>query len=175
MRKKGKLVVLDFDDTLFFTQGSVTKATKELLNRTDLSKAQVRKLPKKTKSAVYELAYSKYKHHSKPNMKLVKFLEKSRKDWKIIVLTARGRTLHADTLSLIKKHKIRISGFYSRADIAGADEVWKLGRVKAYAKRYTEVELYEDKRENIEYIKQRIGSYNIKFYLVTKRAIRRYL
>lgn len=172
MREKGKLVVLDFDDTLFFTHGSIKKATKELFNRTDLSKAKVRKLPKKTKSQIYELAYSKYKHYSKPNLMLLKRLEKYEKGFKIVVLTARGKSLHTHTLALIKKHKIKIHGFYSRPNVQGEDEVWKLAQLRKYCKDYSETHIYEDKKDNIAYIKKHMKGYNIKFYLVTKKSIR---
>lgn len=174
MDRKGKLIVLDFDDTLFFTHGAIKGATKELFNRSDMGKEAVRKLPIKTKTRIYELAYSKYKHESRPNLQLLSHLKTSKKGYKIIVLTARSRKLNRHTTSLIKKHKIKISGFYSRADITEKDEEWKLKRLKQYAKKYALVEFYEDKKENIDYIKERMNADNVKFYLVKNTHIEFY-
>jgi len=172
MNIKKKLIILDFDDTLFFTHGAVRKAAEELLGNKNLSKKQVRKLPTPTKTRVYSLAYSKYKHESKPNNLLLEHLRKSRKGYDIIVLTARLKSQHNNTLSLIEKHNIKIQGIQTRQDLAVQDEEWKLQKIKYYLKKYPRLELYEDKRENIVYIKNKVNSENIRYYLVTKNNIK---
>lgn len=173
MPKKTGLIVLDFDDTLFFVQRSIKIATKKLLNRTDLNKEDIRRLPKKIKGRLYELAYSKYKNYSKPNLLLIKRLEKLRKDNKIIVLTARGNNLSKDTFQLIRKHSILIDRVYHRKDVNSEDELWKMKRLKNYSKFYRHVSLYEDKMENINFIRKALGSKKISYYYVTKKSIKK--
>ncbi len=172
MNKRGKLILLDFDDTLFFTHGAVRKAAEELLGRRNLSKRQIRKLPRPVKSKVYALAFSKYKHESKPNGLLLNRLRRSRKGYDVIVLTARLKNRHGDTLDLIKKHGVRIRGIDARRDLALPDEEWKLRKIKHYLKKYRALEFYEDKKDNIDYIRSRIGAGNICYYLVTKNSIK---
>jgi hypothetical protein len=168
----GKLIVLDFDETLFFTSGSLKRATMEIMGRSDLSKYQIRKLPREVKGPIYELAYSKYKQHSRPNEQLISHLNNSRKGYRIMVLSARGRNLRGHTLSLIKKHAIRIDGSSFRKDVASEDEEWKLQMLKRLAGRYALIELYEDKKDNIDYIKRHLNSKRIRFYLVKRGSIR---
>jgi len=171
--KKSGLVVLDFDDTLFFTQQSLKLATKQLLKRTDLNKAAIRKMPNALKGRIYTLAYSKYKDYSKPNLALIKRLERLRKENAIIVLTARGPKLISHTRYLIDKHSIDLDGIYHRKNVNGMDEAWKMGQLKKYSKRYKTISLYEDKMENIAFIRAGLSSKKISYYLVTKSRIRK--
>lgn len=173
MDKKSGLVVLDFDDTLFFTRQSLKFATKQLLKRTDLDKAAIRKMPNKVKGKIYTLAYSKYKDYSKPNLALIKRLEELRRENNIIVLTARGPKLIRHTSYLINKHSIVLDGVYHRKNVNGMDEAWKMGQLKKYLKSYKHISLYEDKAENIEFIRRALGSKKISYYLVTKARIRK--
>lgn len=169
-----RLVVLDFDETLFFTSVAIKRATKRLLGRKDLSITEIRKLPRDLKIKIYRLAYSRYRDHSIPNTKLLAHLSKYQKDYRRVILTARGEDLRNHTISLVKKHKIKIDGYHFRKDLSHKDEDWKLQKLKKFVKRYPIVELYEDKKENIDYIKNNINAQNIKYYLVTKRGARPY-
>ena len=55
----GRAIVVDFDDTLFFTQKSKEAASMEVLGK-KLSKQEIRALePKELKSQIYELGATK--------------------------------------------------------------------------------------------------------------------
>ncbi|MDE1805096.1 MAG: hypothetical protein KGH59_04945, partial [Candidatus Micrarchaeota archaeon] len=60
-----ELILVDFDNTLFFTDKTAILASKELLGL-KLTGTMVRMLPREIKSKVYELGYSKYRDHSVP-------------------------------------------------------------------------------------------------------------
>jgi len=173
MDRKTGLVALDFDGTLFFTQGSLDVAVKKLLNRTGMTRDEIRKLPKKVKGKIYDLGYSRYRSRGVPNKLLIKRIERLRKNNKIIVLTARSKKLRGHAEWLIKKHGITVDGVYHRENVNGMDEEWKLNMMKRFSKDYTAISLYEDKLENIEYIRKRLRFKNASYYLVTKRSIRK--
>ncbi|MDG7045516.1 MAG: hypothetical protein JRN32_01705 [Nitrososphaerota archaeon] len=75
MDNKGqRLMVVDFDNTLFFTDVCIKKASKEIVGRA-LGAKQVRKLDKKEKRLILNAAFSKYWKDSIPNRKMLKLLK----------------------------------------------------------------------------------------------------
>jgi hypothetical protein len=138
-----------------------------------LNKEAIRRLPKPMKGQIYKLAYSKYKNYSKPNILLIKRIEKLRKKNKIFVITARGNDLAKSTLELIKSHSIPMDEIYHRKNINGKDEVWKTGLLKDYSRLYNHISLYEDKMENIDFIRKRLCLKKISYYLVSKNRIKK--
>jgi len=168
-----RLVVLDFDGTLFFTDVPVSMAAKELLGK-PMAVSSVRKLSKSVKGKVYDLAFSKYTSKSRPNLLLINKIARQGPDHRIIVLTKRGDRRKPQTWDLIKANGIKfVEGIYSTDNFDIGDEQWKLQKMRAYLKKYQRISLYEDKKENIDYIKARLSSPKVSYYLVSRRQIKR--
>lgn len=166
-----KLIILDFDETLFFTFRAIQKAANEIIGMNNVSKEEIRRLPIKDKSKIYDLAYSKYVIDSEPNLKLIKYLETLDSNSKIIVLSAAGIILKSRALELIKKYKIKLDDVIFREDVSEADELWKLREIKKLSEGYGHVDIFEDKIDNIEYIRKNVPAGTFTFYLVTKDKI----
>lgn len=150
-----KIIVVDFDDTLFFTNECSRAACMEVLGK-PLPKALVRKLkPRSLKHKVYDLAVSKYGHLARPNTKLIRILSKSdRAD--VVVLTARLARARRHTMMLLNKHGVRYSRVIFRPNrlVDSKDEEWKLGKLNGFARKYKEIDVYEDKIDNINCFKR---------------------
>lgn len=174
MAEKGRLVLLDFDGTLFFTDKSVSMASKDILGKA-LPKNKIRELPRRVKSRVYELGFSKYRDMGVPNGKLIDFIKQKRRNANIMVLTARFDGSKRDIIYLLKKGGVPDAKLVCRrrAEMHMHDEDWKASMVKSLAKGYKHVELFEDKLENIRHIKSDTGADNIDFFLVRRNFIRR--
>ncbi len=175
MRRNRKLIVVDFDNTLFFTNRASFLASKELLSR-GLTHAGIHRLPEGIRRRIYHLAATKYGRHSILNKALRRRLARAR-DAEIMILTARHNSSDAHTKMLLVKHGLNISKFRSRSEseMNIDDGQWK-GRVIArIAAGYQEVEVYEDKRGNIGYMRDAIGGRGVRatFYIVTPRSIRK--
>lgn len=168
-----KAIVSDFDNTLFFTDRCTYFASKEMFGK-PMGKKELRALPKEVKIKTYYLAYSKYDKYAKPNVRMKSILSKGNKMDKII-LTARFKDLKARTLKLLKKNGINFDKVifrqlkYKRMP----DEEWKRMSIKELSKEYDQINFYEDKSDNIEYISDRIVSKNINYFLVGKGSIRK--
>ena len=168
-----KLIVVDFDNTLFFTDGAAILAYEEL-HGSKIEGKQLRKLPKPVKVNVYKLGYSKYRDFSVPNNKLIKRLAMD-SDAKVVILTARINDSHPHVKYLLKKHNVPISRIIYRLkkDLKMGDEQWKLGKLVPMMKRYEKVEIFEDKLDNIMHFKQNIASKNASFFLVREGSIKK--
>ncbi len=150
---KKKVIIVDFDDTLFFTERCTSAGSKEVVGRA-MSKAAIRKLEPGIKGRVYDLSSSKYSHLSRPNRKLIRILSRS-KDSDIVVLTARTERSRRPTVALLKKHKVPFDRAIFRENRLAdtSDEIWKIGKINRFAGRYREIDFYEDKPENIAHFK----------------------
>ncbi len=173
MKRKDELIVVDFDGTLFFTEKCMRLAAKDVLHK-DMTYKQIRALPVKIKSGVYDVAFTKYNHHSILNTKLHRILESSKKSEKMI-LTARKNNTDTHIKGLLKKHKVKVDRLLSRKpqEMHLDDEVWKADILSNIVGKYKRIELYEDKMENIEHIRKHLNPKNMAFYIVTSRSIRR--
>ncbi len=175
MRETRKLIVVDFDNTLFFTNRTSFLASKELFN-IGLTHADIRKLPEDVRRSIYHLAATKYGEHSRPNKELHERLAGSR-NANVMILTARHNSSDEHTMRLLKKHGVRIKRLRSRnsSEMGIDDGEWKGKVVSRIAGRYGEVDVYEDKLANIKRMMKAIHSKKAKvaFYLVRPRTIRR--
>ena len=156
MSGKGRIVVVDFDDTLFFVKECIGAASLELLGRR-LSRSQLRELrPKEMKWKIYDLAFLKYSSLSKPNRRMINILSRERDAGTyILILTARPEKTKKETMALLRKYKVRFNSIKLRENglAHSSDEEWKLGRINGLAERYGDITIYEDKRDNISYFK----------------------
>ncbi len=167
MTIKERLVVLDFDDTLYFTFDSVKEAARELYGTGMTVRHIFDEMPVTARVKAYYLGHSKYRNRSKLNKKLVKRIAAYGNRTDIVIVTGRDRELQAHTLALAGQSGLKIKEIYFAADIAKDSKEWKLRTLKKLAKNYKSVELYEDKGKNIDYISSNVpDDGKFKFYLV---------
>jgi len=169
-------MVVDFDNTLFFTDGCIRKASKEIAGKT-LDSNEVRKLDKKEKGRILNVAFSKYWEDSIPNRKMLNLLKSNYKkpDMKVIILTARFSNNKKNTIKLLSKNKVPYNKLICRESKYRHvhDEEWKLLTLKNIIKttRPRSVELFEDKRENITHIMENMKNVEFASYMVGKESI----
>jgi len=169
-----KLLIVDFDGTIFSTDECSILAAKEILNK-KLTMEGIRKLPKPLKSKIYGLAFSKYNHKSIPNKKMIRILSKNRNS-RIIILTARKNDHVKYQKTVLAKNNVpdhkRISSTPSEFEMH--DEEWKARKIKKLIANYRDIELYEDKKENIVHIMSNVRSIKLKSFIVSKNSVKRF-
>jgi hypothetical protein len=173
MGKVRSLLMVDLDDTLFFTEESIKKAAKEVLGREKDHRA-VRKMAREIKAQIYDLAHSKYINYSRVNPTLAQLLGRSR-DTRNVVFTARPTSLHKHTLSLIDTYGLNVHEVISRPDkhLGMKDEEWKLKKLKEMKvlDKYDKIALFDDKIENIRHFREGLKSAKVDYYLVANDAV----
>ena len=171
MADSDRIVLVDLDGTLLFTENSEGLAAKEVTGR-KLKRSSIRKLDRQTKHKVYSLAQSKYADAATPNRMLKRRLSRIDKA-NIVILTARHSDTRSHTVAALKKHGIMYGRLLCRSGKAREldDEEWKLKMLRKYSKAYSRVELYDDKIDNLEYMYDRIGMPNVLFMKVSKGSI----
>lgn len=167
------LILIDFDNTLFFTDKAIERASKEIL-RKKLDGKMIRKLPREIKSKIYGLAFSKHRDHSIPNTKLMNRIAK-KTDARIVILTARSKVVHRHVVHLLRKNGMTIPDiiYRKKSEFSIPDEEWKKRKITEFSKRYNRIDLYEDKIDNIKYIKSGLDSKHINFFLVKGNTIKK--
>ena len=171
MADSDRIVLVDLDGTLLFTENSEGLAAKEVTGR-KLKRSSIRKLDRQTKHKVYSLAQSKYADAATPNRMLKRRLSRIDKA-NIVILTARHSDTRSHTVAALKKHGIMYGRLLCRSGKAREldDEEWKLKMLRKYSKAYSRVELYDDKIDNLEYMYDRISTSNVFFMRVSKGSI----
>ncbi|MDE1871480.1 MAG: hypothetical protein KGI06_04560 [Candidatus Micrarchaeota archaeon] len=172
MARKKNLLLVDFDDTLFFTKEGIELSSKEVLGRR-IDREAVRKLPNDIKEKIYKLAQSKYTKYSKLNKTLYKVISKS-VDYDIFILTARTNKTRIFTEKLLSTNRVNYDELIIRKSYKIKDELWKSNIVKKLSKSYKKIKLYDDKEDNICYISENNREKNIEFYIVSNNKIERY-
>ena len=172
-QRNGKLVIADFDNTLFFTDKCNALASKELFGKA-MSLKEIRALPRADKSRVYALSFSKYAHLCIPNAKLIRAL-RAENTARIIILTAKSRESEPTVLRLLRKYNVRYDRLILRPkrELSKSDEGWKLEKIRSLSKGFETVELYEDKKDNIAYILNGIRRHGVSAFLVRPGSITR--
>lgn len=169
----GKLAVFDFDGTLFFTDGPLLKAGSQVTGRS-ITKEEIKALPRELKSKVYEIACSNVEE-STPNRQLIARLNSmAKRGCRIVILTARHKSSEPATLRLVQRDGVHYDEMYhDPALVHVPDEEFKAQKLKELIRNYDLVEVYEDKRDNIEYLKERLGLEGFDYYLVEGAGFRK--
>ncbi len=170
--KNDKLMVIDFDNTLFFTDACATRASKDFFGM-ELTPLQIRALEKHKKHELYLLAFKKYWALSKPNKAMIKKISSS-KSAKKVLLTAKLPQSRERIEMLLAKNNINLDReiFRPMKYMLDHDEEWKLRELKKLAPKYAHIEFYEDKEDNIKYMKENLTHKNIDYFLVSKDGIK---
>jgi hypothetical protein len=174
MVKQCSVALVDFDNSLFFVDESTRRASKEMLGKS-MERKELRKLEEAVKYKVYALAYSKYSYLSVPNKMLIRRLRKM-SNYKIVVITARPKPLREITLEMLKKHDIPFDALITRDKKAEklSDEEWKLRLIRSFLRKYGRVEYYEDKKDNVKYVKEGIEKIDrLDIFLVMEGGVKK--
>ncbi len=171
MGKNKTAMLIDFDNTLFFTNALAIKASKELTG-SELTINEIRALPWTKKRDIYGLAFFKYYMESIPNPVMIKRTASSTGKDKIL-LTAKTSATKSRIASLLASEGITMDAMIFRPEryLSKHDEEWKCDVVKRILKKYDKLEIYEDKKDNINYFKSNMKGENIEYFLVSKKAI----
>ena len=175
-KKRKSAVVVDFDNTLFFTDRCAVAAAKEITGK-PMTIESIRALPKKKKHEIYRLGFAKYYRFSKPNLKMIDRLSRishNPETGKIILLSAKPIADRERIQSLLDSQGVRIDSFIFRPKkyLFKHDEEWKLSKMEKLSEKYDTIDIYEDKADNISHIRDGLGSDKAKYFLVSKNSIR---
>ncbi|QIW24729.1 hypothetical protein EWF20_11690 [Sulfolobus sp. S-194] len=163
-----KILLVDYDNTLFNTNECVKASTKELWG-IEADSEEIRKIKREGKSAVYSLAYTKYSHLAKPNLNMINYIKDRIKEGDLVfVLTARHCSVRPYADFSLLSHGVIVSGIICRNDeeMKLKDEEWKAKIISLFK---GEIEVYDDKEENLIYF----GKFfkDIKYFLVKEDEI----
>lgn len=166
-----RAAVVDFDNTLFFTDECTIMASKYLYGRR-MPIEEIRSLSKPEKYRIYRLGFEKYHKKSRPNTLMIRKLKKS--DAELILLTARTKEDSKTIMSLIASSGLEFDRliFRPKKYLSVHDEEWKLGELNKISKKYDEIEFYEDKIENILHAKNDLLGQKMKCFKVSGASIK---
>ena len=169
---EGKLAVFDFDGTLFFTDAALIKACVRVTGKT-MTKAEIRALPREFKSPIYDAANIDIGLFV-PNRPLIDKLNAMHEaGCRIVILTARHKTCEAGTLEALRRERVQYDQVYhDPAFVQMPDEEFKAQALKEILRGYKNAEIYEDKMENIDYLRERLGAVQ-RYYLVQGERLSR--
>ncbi len=137
------------------------------------SKEEIRKLPKEIKSKIYNKAFKEFDNLYKVNEKMIKLMSLYKsKGYKIIILTGRESALKEKTEKVLIENKIPYDTIIFRESVSIPDEEWKFREISKLCKNCCEILLFEDKLENIQYIKSQLSLEKIKYFLVKNSEIK---
>lgn len=168
-----KILLVDYDNTLFDTNECVKASAKELWGLDVVDGEEIRKIKKEGKSAIYSLAYTKYSHLAKPNYTMINYVKDMVSEGNIVfVLTARHCSVRPYVDFSLLSHGIIVSGIICRNDeeMKMRDEEWKAKIIQLFE---GEIEVYDDKEENLRYFYNFYRN-NIKYFLVRGDKITEY-
>ena len=167
-----RAAVVDFDNTLFFTDECTIMASKEIYGRY-MPIEEIRSLSKPEKHRIYRLGFEKYHRKSRPNPLMIRKLKKSAAE--LILLTARTKEDSKIIMSLIASSGLEFERliFRPKKYLLGHDEEWKLGELSKISKKYDEIDFYEDKIENILHAKNGLPGQKMKCFRVSGALIKK--
>jgi hypothetical protein len=162
------LVIVDLIDTIVFTDQATKMASKDL-GYGEMLRKDVRKLSKREKGNIYDRSMNLYWHLMEPNKKMLERMNERSTGNDIIILSADLETVRLGVEDLLKHHKAQFDRLILRPQEQKylSDEIWKADRVIEIAPKYSKIELYEDKLENIYHIQKTIDKSKIQSFLVT--------
>ncbi len=169
--------VVDFDGTLFFTERSVSEASKDITGKR-LTPQEIHELPKPERWEIYDRSDKKYSKLAVPNEELVEILRKDADMHEIIILTARTAPSTKKVLWLLERDEVPFDALIIREPDGNGipknkDEEWKAETLKILKRGCETVEVYEDKMDNIAHLKQQLGEDGIAYFFVSKEGIKR--
>ncbi len=174
MDRKENLVLVDFDNTLFFGDESLRHAERDMFGRL-LAKRELKSLDRRVRFKLHALAYTKYHHLIRPHREMIERVKKI-DGAKTIIMSARGESLRALTEALLAEQEIKVDGLLLRnkQEMKMHDEEWKLMQVRHFMRRYRQLSAYEDKLENLEYIRRHINEpKRLHLFLVLPGRVRK--
>jgi hypothetical protein len=167
--KRKSIAIVDIDGTLLFGDKCIEAATKEALGK-PITESELRKLPKEVKKPIQDLAATKYAHLAVPNQKLIDLLNSQREDHVIVVLTGRPTSIINYITEALDKVGLKYDQIVANPDTYKMhDEEFKLGAIEKLSPGFNEIQLYEDKPDNLQYFMRKLANSvpKPKFYLIS--------
>jgi hypothetical protein len=145
--------VSDIDDTLVLTDAALKAATKAEFG-TEMSRAEVRKLPKEVKRRFLATAYSQFAGLLVPNEHWITEFNISQAcpGHTGVVLSARTEAARAPTEALLRRVGVSFEYLILSPPVITHDEEFKAEALLDLVGMFDEVRYYEDKLENLEFI-----------------------
>lgn len=171
MANTGKIALVDLDGTLLLVDRQIELASKEVLGKS-LTSEELSSLPVRKKHPVYTLAQSKYAYAATANAVMKRRLA-GMEGTRIVILTARHADVLKYTLESLRKEGVKYDKLICRGGKARLleDEEWKLRVARRFAKRFGRVCLYDDKPDNLAYIRKRLAASNVSLFKVSKGSV----
>ena len=170
--------IVDFDGTIFFTEGCVSEASKDITGRR-LTREEVYSLPSTQRCEIFSWSDKKYAGLAVPNEQMLEILKDGADEHEIIVLTARTVDSAKKTLWLLEKCNAPFDLLMVRRNDRKTelpkekDGEWKAEIMKVVKRSCQSIEFYEDRIENIVRVKQQLGEDGISYFLVSREGIKR--
>ncbi|MGD0729224.1 MAG: hypothetical protein ABR981_04065 [Candidatus Micrarchaeaceae archaeon] len=173
-KQQTKLLLLDLDDTVMFNNSALSTAAQELTGKF-MPRSEVSKLARKIKRPIYYLAATKYTYLMTPNEAMLRTINAGINQKDVIILTARADSVLQNTLEMLGRHNIPYDQLIMREEkfLGVEDEIWKAEKIKEILEtgNYSQIELYEDKIDNIEYFMKQFNQEQISYFHVTPQGI----
>jgi hypothetical protein len=170
---KKSLFIVDFDNTLFFTEESLKKASKDVVGKPGNYTTRMT-LPASSRNKIYALSHSRYNNHNVPNTSMAQVLAREPNSYNL-VMANRPASLHASVLSLIDLYGLNVHKVISGPEPQQAKESegWKLQKIKEMGmlKKYDRIAFFDDRIENVRTMRDGLKSAKVDYYLVAKDAI----
>ena len=168
--------VSDIDDTLVLTDPALKAATKAEFG-TEMSRAEVRKLPKEVKRRFLATAYSQFAGLLIPNEHwITEFnIKQAYPGHTGVVLSARTEATRAPTEALLRRVGASFEYLILSPPVITHDEEFKAGALLDLASLFDEVRYYEDKLENLDFILKHypeVCAKKLRLFLVDSLTVR---
>lgn len=168
-----EVMFTDFDDTMFFTGNAIRRASKDITGK-EMLRSDVRKLEGDKKGKIYDLAITKYSNLMQENKTITQIMEAASTCMRVEILTANPDL--EEIRESMKKLLFRYNVFYDcliqrhESYASASDQVWKMAYVNQEMRTYSKGYVYDDRLENLLYMKERIRQVEIEYiHVMTNR------
>ena len=173
MKNKLSVIVSDFDDTLFFINDSIRAASLEVIGK-EFNQHEVKKMSRDIKSKIYDTAHTKYWHKATANLPAIDYVKKLQAEgYETIIMSARGEEHRQIMAGMLSSVGLEYEEMILTPDHSISDEKWKLSEFEKLLDRYPKVMALEDRKENINYILDRVDAKRLEFYHVDRGEIKK--
>ena len=173
MKTKLSVLVSDFDDTLFFINDCIRAASLEVIGK-EFNLYEVKNMDRDLRGKIYDTAHSKYWHKAIANVPVIDYVKKLQSEgYETIILSARGEEHRQIMAGMLSSVGLQYKKMILAPDHSTSDEKWKLSEFNKLLDQYPRLIALEDKKENIEYILDRVDRKRLEFYHVDRGDIRK--
>ena len=148
--------IIDFDGTLFFTDPCMKEAAREIIG-TQMPLKAIKRLPLALRRQIHCASHTtRFAQHSKPNMTLVNHLRNARDGIELVLVSARSNNFLEGTTALAKTTGIPFAKVILRESLDVPTAVWKRMQLEKLLRRYSSLEVYEDRKKNLAHFMEHL-------------------